>query len=113
MPFVKVGTRLTLVLLLTLTPVPLGYMYWSVHRSTALQENDLKRDIRATSRSLTPAMENDITQGEWDEVDEVLRRMSIDGMAIAVRTDDGGWRTAPNFPRELLLKLQSMLLPAS
>ena len=42
----KVGTRLTLVLLLALTPVLLGYMYWTVHRSSMVYVSDLKRDIR-------------------------------------------------------------------
>jgi signal transduction histidine kinase len=91
----KVGTRLTLALLLALTPVLTGYMYWTVHRSRLVYVNDLKRDIRATSRSLAPAMENDILQHEWDEVADLLRRMTDDGTEVALLKKDGTlWRAA-------------------
>jgi len=102
MSVVKIGTRLTAVLLLALTPVLVGYMYWSVSRSTAIYMNDLKRDIRATAVSLAPSMENDLLEHEWDQVEDVLRRMSRDGTAAGVLTREGrGWYAPANFPREL------------
>jgi hypothetical protein len=67
-----------LVLLLALTAALASYMYWSVHRSSLVYVHDLKRDIRATTRSLAPALENDMLPKEWNEVNDVLRRMSED-----------------------------------
>jgi CHASE3 domain sensor protein len=64
---VKVGTRLTLVLLLALTPVIAFYTYWSATRSTRTYIDDLERETRATSRALVPALENDLRTREWDQ----------------------------------------------
>ena len=79
MKAVKVGTRLTLVLLLALTPVVAVYTYWSVARSTRTYIDDLKRETRASTRALVPAVENDLREHEWDQIHDVLRRMSRDG----------------------------------
>jgi len=56
------------VLLLALTPVLVAYTYWSVQRSTRTYVNDLKRETRAMTRGLTLALENDIRNNEWDQV---------------------------------------------
>jgi hypothetical protein len=81
---VKLGTRLTLVLLLALTPVVAIYTYWSTTRSTRTYIDDLKRDTRATSRALVPALENDMREREWDQIDDVLQRMSVEGTVGAL-----------------------------
>jgi hypothetical protein len=52
--FVRVGTRVTFVLLLALTPAVVAYTYWSVERSTRPYINDLKRETRATHARSRP-----------------------------------------------------------
>lgn len=86
---VKVGTRVTLVLLLALTPVVAMYTYWSVARSSRTYIEDLKRETRASTRALVPALENDLRADEWDQMEDVLRRMSVDGTVGALIGDDG------------------------
>jgi hypothetical protein len=99
---VKVGTRLTLVLLLALTPVVAVYTYWSVTRSTRTYIDDLKRETRASTRALVPVMENDLRQHEWDQIHDVLRRMSRDGTWSAVFDSAGKLSAAQSsFPPEL------------
>lgn len=71
----RVGTRLTLVLLTAVTPVLVCYSYWTVGRSASIYQNDVRREIRATSRSLAPAMVNDVATREWDQIEDVMRRM--------------------------------------
>src|SRR5215469_17594874 len=106
MNMMKVGTRLTLVLLLALTPVLVSYMYWSVHRSSIVYVHDLKRDIRATTRSLAPALENDLLQKEWNEVGDVLRHMTDDTTRVAVLNRDGSlWKTSDGATAELVRQL--------
>src|SRR5690348_6430940 len=99
---VKVGTRLTLVLLLALTPVVAVYTYWSVTRSTRTYIDDLKRETRASTRALVPVMENDLRQHEWGQIHDVLRRMSRDGTWSAVFDNAGKLSAAQSsFPPEL------------
>jgi two-component system, NtrC family, sensor kinase len=86
---VKVGTRLTLVLLLALTPTVALYTYWSVTHSTLTYIDDLRREGRATSRALVPALENDMRAREWDQVDNVLQRMSVEGTMGALFSPEG------------------------
>ena len=86
---VKVGTRLTLVLLLALTPTVALYTYWSTTRSTRTYIDDLKRETRATSRALGPALENDLRAREWDQIDDVLQRMSAEGTLGALFSPEG------------------------
>jgi two-component system, NtrC family, sensor kinase len=106
MNMMKVGTRLTLVLLLALTPVLVSYMYWSVRRSSVVYVHDLKRDIRATTRSLAPALENDLLLKEWNEVDDVLRRMTDDTTRVAVLNRDGSlWKTSDRATAEIVEQL--------
>ena len=106
MNMMKVGTRLTLVLLLALTPVLVSYMYWSVRRSSIVYVHDLKRDIRATTRSLAPALENDLLLKEWSEVDDVLRRMTDDATRVALLNRDGSlWKTSDRATSELVEQL--------
>ena len=102
---VKVGTRLTIVLLLALTPVVTVYTYWSVARSTRTYIDDLKRETRASTRALVPALENDLRENEWDQIHDVLRRMSRDGTLSALFNSRAGlWLAEPIFPNALVPK---------
>ena len=83
----KVGTRFIVALLMVLLPVMGAYMYWSVHRSTQSYIHDLERESRATARSLGAALDDDIRTNEWDQVDDVLERIRIDGTEAAVFAD--------------------------
>jgi len=102
MKAVKVGTRLTLVLLLALTPVVAVYTYWSVARSIRSYNEDLKRETRASTRALQPAVENDLRVNEWDQIHDVLRHMSRDGMLGTLFDGQGKpWHDESAFPQEL------------
>jgi signal transduction histidine kinase len=99
---VKVGTRLTLVLLLALTPVVAVYTYWSVARSTRTYINDLKRETRSSIRALVPAVENDLRQNEWNQINDVLNRMSRDGTLVSLFDSEGKpWHALASFPQAL------------
>src|SRR5580704_12950711 len=99
---VKLGTRLTLVLLLALTPVIAIYTYWSTTRSTRTYIDDLKRETRATSRALVPALENDMREREWSQIDDVLQRMSVERTVGALFSPEGKLvYAATGFPRGL------------
>ncbi|HTY56550.1 MAG TPA: HAMP domain-containing sensor histidine kinase [Candidatus Binataceae bacterium] len=103
MPDVPVGTRLTLVLLLVLTPLALGYTYWSVQRSTKTYVDDLKRETCATSRGLASAIVNDMQAGEWDQISDVFTRLRADGTLAALFDVNNQFRFAlPDFPRPLV-----------
>jgi two-component system, NtrC family, sensor kinase len=98
----KVGTRLIIALLLVLLPVMGGYMYWSVTRSTKTYVHELERESRATARSLSAALEDDIRTNEWDQVNDVLERIRADGTEAAVFSLDGKlWYALPGFPERL------------
>jgi signal transduction histidine kinase len=94
MRFVRIGTRLTFVLLLALTPVLAAYTYWSVQRSTRTYVNDLKRETRAITRGLTPALENDLQRNEWDQIENIFQRIDTDGTVSALFARDGTSRFA-------------------
>jgi two-component system NtrC family sensor kinase len=100
---VKVGTRLTLVLLLSLTPVVAIYTYWSTSRATRIYIDDLKRETRATSRALVPALENDMREHELDQIEDVLQRLSIEGTVGALFGSEGKLvYAATGFPHGLV-----------
>ncbi len=100
----KVGTRFIVALLMVLLPVMSAYMYWSVHRSTQSYIHDLERESRATARSLAAALNDDIRTNEWDQVDDVLERIRIDGTEAAVLGTDGKlWHSLRGFPEHLTL----------
>ena len=81
----KIGTRLTLLLLLALTPEVAVYTYWTVERSAAHYLNDLKQESpRAIALGLVPAIENDLRAREWDQIGDIFRRMRPDGIAAAL-----------------------------
>jgi len=79
-------------------------MYWSTHHSTRTYITDLARESRSTARSLSAAFDDDIRVGEWDQVDDVLRRIRPDGTEAAVFSNDGQlWHALPGFPEILKL----------
>jgi signal transduction histidine kinase len=100
---VPVGTRLTLVLLVALTPLALGYTSWSVHRSTKTYVDDLKRETCATSRGLASAIANDIQAEEWDQIRDVFTRLRVDGTVAALFDLKAHFLFAlPDFPKALV-----------
>src|SRR5262249_46912362 len=102
MKAVKVGTRLTLVLLLALTPVVAVYTYWSVARSTRTYIEDLKRETRGSNHAIVHAVEKDLREKQWDQIRDVLRRMSCVGSLSALfDTEAKLWLARSNFPHEL------------
>lgn len=112
MSVVKVGTRLTMMLLLTVTPAVGIYTYWSVRSSTSAYVSDLKREIRATTRGLAPALENDLRGHKWKQVKNVIERMSVYGTTVALLNSDGErWFSVLNFPQGLILGLGKHTLP--
>ena len=99
----RVGTRVTFVLLLALTPAVATYTYWSVQRSTRTYITDLKRETHATTRGLAPSLENEIKEGRWDQIRSVLARISTEGTESALFGLDGKLWYAPNdFPSGLI-----------
>ncbi len=89
---------------MVLLPVMGTYMYWSVHRSTQSYIHDLERESRATARSLSAALQDDIRSNEWDQVYHVLERVRADGTEAAVFTRTGDlWYALPGFPEQLKL----------
>ncbi len=100
-----------MVLWLVVTPVLAAHAYWSVHRSINTHVNDFKRETRAASHGLAPALENDIHAGEWDQVRDVLQRGSIEGTVIAVLRSDGKlWSGPPGMPKELVSVAEGLQL---
>ena len=55
----KIGTRLTIVLLLCLMPVLAAYTYWSVERSN-VYVNELKQSARAVSSGVAPSVDEEV-----------------------------------------------------
>ncbi len=107
----KVGTRFIVALLMVLLPVMGVYMYWSVHRSTQSYVHDLERESRATARSLSAALEDDIRSNEWDQVYDVLQRVRADGTEAAVFTKEGNlWYALPGYPEHLKLSPEKLKL---
>ena len=105
---VRVGTRVTFVLLLALTPAVATYTYWSVQRSTRTYITDLKRETHATTRGLAPSLENEIKEGRWDQIRSVLERISTEGTQSLLFGVDGKPFYAPHdFPSDRSLPLRN------
>jgi two-component system NtrC family sensor kinase len=86
---VKIGTRQTLAMLVCVTPVLAGYMYFSIGHSTKIYAEDLKRETRATSRALQAALEVDIAEGDWKAVKNAFERIQRDGVEAALLDTSG------------------------
>jgi len=103
MGVVKLGSRLTMVLLLAVSPVILGYTWWSVQRSTEAYITDLKGELRTAGLGLKPAMENDLRRNESADLRDVLDRMSTDSTLAALLGPDGRvWYAPAGFPSKLV-----------
>jgi signal transduction histidine kinase len=100
----KLGARLTMVLLLAVTPVIVGYTWWSAQRSTEAYITHLKAGTRTASMGLAPLMENDLRRNEQTEVRDVLDRMNTNWTLAALLGSDGGLVYAPaGFPSGMRL----------
>ena len=95
----KIGTRVTLVLLASVTPLLAVYMYVSILESTQVYVEDLKREARATTRALEAALAPDIAQQDWPSVGGALERIRPYDVEAAVLSTDGAPRfVLPEFP---------------
>src|SRR5271157_281614 len=107
----KIGTRLTLALLLCVMPVLAAYTYWSVERSIRPYMDDLRRSANATTDSLAHGLEEDLEARKWDQIRNVFQRMAADGASSALFRKDGKlWYALPDFPHELVPAAESKLL---
>lgn len=85
----RIGTRLTVGLLLALTPLVAGFTYWHIQRTTQAYVTTLEREIRATSNGLTPALTADLKAEEPDRLAAIRRDIAIEGSTSAIFTPDG------------------------
>ncbi len=100
---VKIGTRLTLALLLCVMPVLAIHTYWSVDRSIRTYIDSLRRDARATTDGLAHGLELDLEAKQWDRVRSVFQRMDAEGKSSALFGKDGKlWYALPDFPSQLV-----------
>jgi two-component system, NtrC family, sensor kinase len=100
---VRIGRRLVLVLLLSMTPVVAIYTYWSAQWSSRNYITDLKRETRATTRALAPVVAGYVQRAQWTEVHHMLQRMSADGTEGAVLQTNGQlWYAVAELPHGLI-----------
>jgi two-component system NtrC family sensor kinase len=95
---VRIGTRLTLVLLACILPILAAYAYWTVAQSN-VYVNELRESARAVSSGVAPAIDDEVNAQEWSKIDEAFRRMDAEGTRSALLSKDGKlWRSLPDFP---------------
>jgi two-component system, NtrC family, sensor kinase len=100
---VKIGTRLTLALMLCVMPVLAIHTYWSVERSIRTYVDSLRRDARATTDGLAYGLEQDLETKQMDRVRSVFQRMDAEGKSSALFGKDGKlWFALPDFPSQLV-----------
>ena len=98
----RIGTRLTLVLMLCVMPILAAYTYWSIERSN-VYVNELKQSARVVSSGLAPAVSEEVVAQEWDKIDDAFGKMNANGTRSALLRKDGTlWRSNPDFPPELV-----------
>jgi two-component system, NtrC family, sensor kinase len=98
----RIGTRLTVVLLLCVMPVLAAYTYWNVEKSN-VYVNELKQSARAVSSGLAPSLGEEVVGHEWNKVAEMFRKMDAGGTRSALLRKDGSlWYSIPKFPSEIL-----------
>jgi signal transduction histidine kinase len=99
---VRIGTRLTIVLMLCVMPVIAAYAYWSVAQSN-VYVNELKRSARAISSGLAPSVDEEVIANEFDKIGDAFRKMDAEGTRSALLRKDGTlWYSLPDFPAELV-----------
>jgi len=101
LPLMKVGTRLTLMMLLCLAPAALGFTLVTARTAANIFSQELKEETRIAQRGLNAALTADVEQGEWDEVRYILSEMGSEDLIAALLDDRGKLRFAlPSFPIE-------------
>ena len=105
----RIGSRLTLVLLLCIMPVLAAYTYWSVGRSDVYL-NELRQSARAASSGLATSVDEEVNAQEWSKIGDAFRKMDAEGTRSAVLRKDGKlWYSLPDFPAELIDAAQVQL----
>ena len=95
----RIGIRLTLVLLLCIMPVLAAYTYWSVEQSN-VYINELKQSARAASSGLATSVDEEVNAQEWEKIGDAFRKMDAEGTRSALLRKDGKlWYSLPDFPR--------------
>ena len=95
----KVGTRLTLMMLLWLAPITLVYTFVTAHMAGLLFSRELKAETRIAQRALNASLTPDVEQHEWDEVRYILSEMGGEDLVAALLDDRGKLLFAlPSFP---------------
>lgn len=98
----RIGTRLTLVLLVCVMPVLGAYTYWSVEQSN-VYINELKQSARAVSSGLAPSVDEEVVAQEWNKIGDAFRKIDAEGTRSALLRKDGTlWYALPDFPAELV-----------
>ncbi len=106
---VKIGTRLTLVLLLCIMPVLAAYTYWAAERSS-VYVNELKQSARAASDGWAISVDEEVNAQKWDTIRDTLRKMDAEGTRGALLRKDGKlWYALPDFPQELIAVADAQL----
>src|SRR5208282_2800483 len=99
---VRIGTRLTLVLLACIMPVLAAYTYWSVEQSN-VYINELKQSARAASSGLATSVDEEVNAQKWDEIGDAFRKMDAEGTRSALLRKDGKlWYALQDFPPEVI-----------
>jgi two-component system, NtrC family, sensor kinase len=99
----RIGTRLTGVLLLCVVPVLAFFTYRNVARSTTAYDEDLRRNSRTITLGLARSFENDISVSEWDQVRSVFVHLQENGADAALFDRNAAlWFALPDFPQDLL-----------
>ena len=102
----RIGTRLTLVLLMCILPVLAAYTYWNVKQSN-VYVNQLKQSARAASSSLATSVDDEVNAQEWNKIADAFRQMDAEGTRSALLRKDGKlWYSLPDFPAELIAAAQ-------
>ena len=78
----RIGTRLTLVLMLCILPVLAAYTYWSIGQSN-VYVNELKQSARAASSGLATSVDEEVNAQEWNQIADTFRKMDAEGTRSA------------------------------
>jgi signal transduction histidine kinase len=106
---VRIGTRLTLVLLLCILPVLAAHVYWSVERSN-IYMNELRQAARAVSAAEAPLVDQAVVAHDWNKVSDAFRKMDAEGTRSAILRPDGKLLySLPDFPAALVDAAQVQL----
>ncbi len=105
----RIGTRLTLVLLACILPVLAAYTYWSAEQSN-VYVNELKQSARAASSGLALSVDEEVIAQEWNKIGDAFRKMDAEGTRSALLRNDGKlWYSLPDFPAEPISAAQVQL----